>query len=141
MHRPARSCARDWSGCSASAEPQIQVVGEIGDARDVVDAVRVLEPDVVLLELQMPGLDGARLTSYIRAGSPTAAVLLMADDGTDELLREADQRRAPGAASATTSTGPAWPVPCWRPPAARSLLSENALLPVRRPRDVAAESS
>ena len=54
----------------ASAEPQIQVVGEIGDARDVVDAVRVLEPDVVLLELQMPGLDGARLTSYIRAGEP-----------------------------------------------------------------------
>ena len=56
----------------ASTEPQIQVVGEIGDARDVVDAVRVLEPDVVLLELQMPGLDGARLTSYIRASSPGA---------------------------------------------------------------------
>ena len=54
----------------ASTEPQIQVVGEIGDARDVVDAVRVLEPDVVLLELQMPGLDGARLTSYIRASRP-----------------------------------------------------------------------
>ena len=44
----------------ASTEPQIQVVGEIGDASDVVDAVRVLEPDVVVLELQMPSLDGAR---------------------------------------------------------------------------------
>ena len=79
-----------------SADPQIQVVGEIGDARDVVDAVRVLEPDVVLLELEMPGLDGARLTSYIRAGSPTAAVLLMAGEGSDALLRDAINSGARG---------------------------------------------
>jgi DNA-binding NarL/FixJ family response regulator len=70
-------------------------VGEVGEARDVVDAVRVLEPDVVLLELQMPGLDGARLTSYVRANSQ-AAVLLMAADGTDALLREAISAGARG---------------------------------------------
>src|ERR1700742_980006 len=40
----------------ARAEPEIQVVGEIGEARAVVDAVRVLSPDVVLLELQLPGM-------------------------------------------------------------------------------------
>ena len=78
-----------------SADPQIQVVGEIGDARDVVDAVRVLEPDVVLLELEMPGLDGARLTSYIRAGSPTAAVLLMAGERFRRAAPRCDQLGRP----------------------------------------------
>ncbi|HEX3590133.1 MAG TPA: response regulator [Pseudonocardiaceae bacterium] len=73
----------------ARAEPEIQVVGEIGEARAVVDAVRVLEPDVVLLDLQMPDLDGARLTSYIRSADPDASILLLADDHADDLLRDA----------------------------------------------------
>ncbi|HEX5117701.1 MAG TPA: ATP-binding protein [Pseudonocardiaceae bacterium] len=73
----------------ARAEPEIQVVGEIGDARAVVDAVRVLSPDVVLLELQMPELDGARLTSYIRSAAPDVSILLLADDHADDLLRDA----------------------------------------------------
>jgi DNA-binding NarL/FixJ family response regulator/signal transduction histidine kinase len=78
------------------AEPEIQVVGEVGDARDAVDAVRTLEPDVVLLDLRMPGLDGARLTSYIRAASPGTAVLVMTDDLGDELLQEAVHAGARG---------------------------------------------
>jgi len=73
----------------AQAEPEIQVVGEIADAREVVDAVRVLEPHVVLLDLRMPGLDGVRLTSYVRSASPGTAVLVMTDDLSDELLPEA----------------------------------------------------
>ncbi|HEX3650576.1 MAG TPA: ATP-binding protein [Pseudonocardiaceae bacterium] len=73
----------------ARAEPEIQVVGEIGDARAVVDAVRVLSPDVVLLELQMPELDGARLTSYIRSAVADVSILLLADDHADDLLRDA----------------------------------------------------
>jgi signal transduction histidine kinase/DNA-binding NarL/FixJ family response regulator len=80
----------------ARAEPEIQVVGEIADAREVVDAVRVLEPHVVLLDLRMPGLDGARLTSYVRAASPGTAVLVMTDDLGDELLQEAVHAGARG---------------------------------------------
>jgi DNA-binding NarL/FixJ family response regulator/signal transduction histidine kinase len=78
------------------AEPEVQVVGEVADAREVVDAVRVLEPDVVLLDLRMPGLDGVRLTSYVRAASPGAAVLVMTDDLGDELLQEAVRAGARG---------------------------------------------
>jgi DNA-binding NarL/FixJ family response regulator/signal transduction histidine kinase len=80
----------------AQAEPEIQVVGEIADAREVVDAVRVLEPDVALLDLHMPGLDGARLTSYIRSASPGVSVLVMTDDLSDELLQEAVRAGARG---------------------------------------------
>ncbi len=80
----------------ARAEPEIQVVGEIADAREVVDAVRVLEPDVVLLDLRMPGLDGPRLTSYVRSASPDTAVLVLTDDFGDELLPEAVRAGARG---------------------------------------------
>ncbi|MDI5961681.1 hybrid sensor histidine kinase/response regulator transcription factor [Streptantibioticus silvisoli] len=80
----------------AGAEPEIHVVGEIDDARQVVPAVRELGPDVVLLDLRMPGLDGARLTSYIRSASPETAVLVMTDDLGDELLKEAVHAGARG---------------------------------------------
>ncbi|WP_127356830.1 hybrid sensor histidine kinase/response regulator transcription factor [Actinacidiphila soli] len=78
------------------AEPEIQVVGEIADAREAVDAVRVLDPHVVLLDLRMPGLDGARLTSYLRSARPGTAVLVMTDDLSDPLLPEAVHAGARG---------------------------------------------
>jgi signal transduction histidine kinase/DNA-binding NarL/FixJ family response regulator len=90
----------------ARSEPEIQVVGEIGVADEVVDAVRVLEPDVVLLDLHMPRLDGARLTSYIRAAGPGVSVLMMTDDHRDELLRDAVHAGARGCISSDLD-GPA----------------------------------
>jgi DNA-binding NarL/FixJ family response regulator len=90
----------------ARAEPEIQVVGEIGEARAVVDAVRVLQPDVVLLELQMPDLDGARLTSYIRSAQPDVSILLLADDHADDLLRDAVTAGARGCVG-SDADGPA----------------------------------
>lgn len=83
-------------GLLTRAEPEIQIVGEIGHARDVVAAVRALQPHVVLLDLRMPGVDGARLTSAVRSASPVTAVLVMTDDLDDELLREAVQAGARG---------------------------------------------
>jgi signal transduction histidine kinase/DNA-binding NarL/FixJ family response regulator len=90
----------------AREEPEIQVVGEVGEARAVVDAVRVLTPDVVLLELQLPGMDGARLTSYIRSANPDVSVLLLADDHADDLLRDAVTAGARGCVGSDTD-GPA----------------------------------
>ncbi|WUH89259.1 response regulator [Streptomyces sp. NBC_00433] len=76
--------------------PEIEVVGEVDDARRVVDAVRALEPDVVLLDLRMAGLDGVRLTSYVRSASPGTAVLMLTDDLGDERLEEAVRAGARG---------------------------------------------
>jgi len=122
----------------ASTEPQIQVVGEIGDARDVVDAVRVLEPDVVLLELQMPGLDGARLTSYIRASDPAASVLLIAGEQSDELLRDAIHNGARGFVGYDTD-GPGLARAVLACARGEAVLTENALLRVAKSAAVSAE--
>ncbi|HEU5333624.1 MAG TPA: response regulator [Actinocrinis sp.] len=90
----------------ARAEPEITVVREVGDGREVATSVRVLEPDLVLLDLRMPGLDGARLTSYVRAARPDTAVLVVSDDHGDELLRHAVQAGAAGCVG-TDVDGPA----------------------------------
>ncbi|HEY0258358.1 MAG TPA: response regulator [Lacisediminihabitans sp.] len=80
----------------ALAEPDIQVVGEVADSTQVVDAYRLLHPHVVLTHLRMPHIDGVRLTAYLRALDPDAAVMLLVDSVSDDGVREAAQGGAVG---------------------------------------------
>jgi DNA-binding NarL/FixJ family response regulator/signal transduction histidine kinase len=103
-HRPVLRAG--LTALLARAEPEITVAGEVDDAREVAASVSVLEPDLVLVDLRMPGLDGARLTSYIRAARPDTAVLVITDDPGDELLRQAVHAGARGCVG-TDLDGPA----------------------------------
>ena len=80
----------------ALAEPDIQVVGELADSAQVVDAYQLLHPHVVLTHLRMPHIDGVRLTSYLRAVDPEAAVMLLVDSVSDDGVHEAAQGGAVG---------------------------------------------
>lgn len=50
------------------AEPDLTVVGEASDGAEVVPLVRQLRPDVVLMDVRMPGIDGIRATEQLVGG-------------------------------------------------------------------------
>ena len=66
------------------ARPDIEVVGEAEDGEQAVELVRELEPEVLLLDVRMPNLDGIEATRQIVAtGSPTRIIILTTFDLDD----------------------------------------------------------
>ncbi|MGN6574902.1 MAG: response regulator, partial [Nocardioides sp.] len=62
-------------------EPDLEVVGEAGDGHEAVRMVAELAPDVVLMDVRMPGLDGIDATRQITsAGGGTRVVMLTTFD-------------------------------------------------------------
>jgi DNA-binding NarL/FixJ family response regulator len=77
-------------------EPDLEVVGEAGNGEEAVALTRRLQPDVVLMDIRMPVLDGLAATRALtRAGSP-AKVLILTTYDADEYLYDAMQAGACG---------------------------------------------
>jgi DNA-binding NarL/FixJ family response regulator len=68
------------------AEPDLEVVGEASDGREAVTLAEQLVPDVVVMDLRMPGVDGITATSRILAARPAAKVLVLTTFGDDDHL-------------------------------------------------------
>jgi DNA-binding NarL/FixJ family response regulator len=67
-----------------SAQPDLEVVGEAVDGADAVRQVAALRPDVVLMDVRMPVMDGVQATAAIAAGGATARVLVLTTFDVDE---------------------------------------------------------
>ena len=71
------------------AQPDLEVVGEAGDGSAAIDAVRTLRPDVILMDVRMPGVDGIEATRRLtEAGVPGKIVILTTYD-LDEYVFDA----------------------------------------------------
>jgi len=70
------------------AEPDIAVVGEAADGREAVEQARELAPDVVLMDIRMPDLDGIEATRRVTALDPPARVLVLTTFDLDEYVYE-----------------------------------------------------
>lgn len=80
-----------------SFEKDIEVVGETDNGADAVRLVHELKPDVVLMDLKMPQLDGADATMQIHAADPQVKILILTTFGTSAELKKAMDGGASGA--------------------------------------------
>jgi DNA-binding NarL/FixJ family response regulator len=68
--------------------PGWQVCGEAKDGRETVEMVAITKPDLILLDIGMPNLNGLEATRQILATAPEALILILTMHDTDQLVRE-----------------------------------------------------
>lgn len=69
------------------SDPSIEVVGEAGDGAAAVEAAAALQPDVVLMDLRMPILDGVEATARITAEGPIAVLIVTTYESDSDIVR------------------------------------------------------
>ncbi|HSC93252.1 MAG TPA: response regulator transcription factor [Gaiellaceae bacterium] len=74
----------------------LEVVGEVGEGGEAVTLARELRPDVVLMDVRMPGLDGIEATRRLLANGDAPRVLMLTTFDLDEYLYEAMKAGASG---------------------------------------------
>jgi DNA-binding NarL/FixJ family response regulator len=70
-------------------DPALTVVGEAGNAADAIAAVGGLQPDVVLLDLSMPGMDGLEAIPRLRESAPRMAIVVFSGFAADRMRQPA----------------------------------------------------
>lgn len=78
------------------SETDFEVLGEAADGAQAVRLAGELEPDVVLMDLRMPGMDGLEAIGHIRAQWPGVAVVILTTYDEDELMLRGLQAGARG---------------------------------------------
>jgi DNA-binding NarL/FixJ family response regulator len=78
------------------AEPDLHVVGEASDGSQALAQARRLDPDVILMDVRMPGLDGIQATAQLAQGGSRARILMLTTFNLDEYVYHAMKAGASG---------------------------------------------
>jgi DNA-binding NarL/FixJ family response regulator len=70
-------------------DTEMEVVGEAADGRQAIEVVRSLRPDVLVLDLAMPELDGIEALPHIREASPDTRVIIVTGFGSASVKQRA----------------------------------------------------
>lgn len=95
---------RQGLGAVLKAEPDFHLIGETGDGLETVDLVKRLRPDILVLDLMMPGLNGLEVTRRVRRCSPQTRVLIFSMYPNEAYVVESLQNGASGYVLKCSST-------------------------------------
>jgi len=87
---------RDGLAAMLSTQPDLEVVGEAGTGAEAVAQAARLRPDVVLMDLEMPTMDGIEAIRLLRAADPAVQVVVLTAFDTDDRIVGALQAGAQG---------------------------------------------
>nr|BFE28121.1 response regulator transcription factor [Actinomadura rugatobispora] len=90
-----QALVRDGFGMILSAQPDLEVVGEAADGAEAIRAARELRPDVVLMDVRMPNVDGIEATAAV-CRDTAARVLVLTTFDLDEYVYDALRAGASG---------------------------------------------
>lgn len=87
---------RQALGQLLEGKPEVEVVGEAGNGREAMTAAEKLQPDVILMDMVMPGLNGLEATRQIRKRFPNMRILILTGYMEDEQILSALRAGASG---------------------------------------------
>jgi DNA-binding NarL/FixJ family response regulator len=94
-------CDDQWIVCEGleailETDPEIEVVGDAHDGAEALERIPATNPDVVLMDLKMPGINGIQATQMIHERYPQTKVLVLTTYGADEWVFDAIRSGAAG---------------------------------------------
>jgi DNA-binding NarL/FixJ family response regulator len=87
---------RDGLAAILGTQSDFEVVGEAGNGRSAIQLVQELNPDLILLDLEMPDMDGVETLKILRTNNPDVRVIVFTAFDTDERILTAVQAGAQG---------------------------------------------
>ncbi len=87
---------RDGLVAILSTQPDFEIVGEAGNGRSAVQLAQESQPDLILLDLEMPEMDGVETLQALREANPAVKVIVFTAFDTDERILTAVQAGAQG---------------------------------------------
>src|SRR5512139_3078314 len=77
---------RDGLVAILSTQPDFEIIGEAGSGQEAIDKAAALQPDILLLDLQLPDLDGVQVLQNLRGRYPQIQAIVFTAFDTDERI-------------------------------------------------------